>query len=87
MFDSLGNLDRPVALVVLAPFLGFLGPLRQLGLMRGFRLGALGALVRSPRFPLFGLLGVADLRGFLRGAETLAKFSVLEARSAASTSS
>ena len=77
MFDSLGNLDGPVALVFLDPLSGLLFQFRMLRGAFGFPLRALGALLRGPRFSLFGFLGVAGLRGLLRGAETLAEFPVL----------
>ena len=77
MFDSLGNLDWSIARIFLAPLSVLFGPLRQLGLVRGLRLGPLGALCFGPCLLLRRPLDLAGLRGLLRLAETLAEISVL----------
>ena len=76
VFDSLSNLDRPIAFVGRAALFGFLLPLGALLRVSGVFRGALGAVFRLARLSLGGFFGVADCCSLLGCAETLAKFPV-----------
>ena len=77
VFDALGDLDWPRAVIFRDPLLCLLLPLRMLGGARSFGGGPPGDLLGGASLSLFGLLGVALLRSLLRGADARAESPVL----------